>query len=78
MICSDYFNYQNTDYVVIVDRYSGWPMVFRSEHGADGLIKRLRETFVTFGIPEELTTDGGTQYTSHKTQDFLKSWGVRH
>ena len=53
-------------------------MVYRSESGADGLVKRLRETFVTFGIPEELTSDGVPQYTAGKTKEFLKAWGVRH
>lgn len=78
MICSDYFTYNSNDYVVIVDRYSNWPMVYKSESGAEGLVKRLRETFVTFGIPEELTSDGGPQFTAGKTQEFLKAWGVRH
>ena len=52
MICSDYLNFNNHEYVVVVDRYSNWPMVFKSDNGADGLIKRLREVFVTFGVPE--------------------------
>jgi len=78
MICSDYFTFNSKEYVVIVDRYSNWPMVYRSESGAEGLVKRLRETFVTFGIPEELTSDGGPQFTSGQTQAFLKAWGVRH
>ena len=77
-VCSDYFSFNNHEYVVIVDRYSNWPMVFRSEGGADGLVKRLRESFVTFGVPEELTSDGGPQFTAGKTQQFLKSWGVTH
>jgi hypothetical protein len=53
-------------------------MVYRSESGADGLVKRLRETFVTFDIPEELTSDGGPQFTAGKTQEFLKTLGVQH
>ena len=77
-ICADYFSFNNNEYVVIVDRYSSWPIVHRSESGADGLVKRLRETFVTFGVPEELTSDGGPQFTAGKTQDLLKSWGVHH
>ena len=48
-------------------------MVYRSESGAEGLIKRLRETFATFGIPEELTSDGGPQFKAGKTQDFLNA-----
>lgn len=53
-------------------------MIYRSESGAEGLVKRLRETFVTFGIPEELTSDGRPQFTAGKTKEFLKAWGVRH
>ena len=40
MICSDYFTYNSKEYVVIVDRYSNWPLVYRSESGAEGLVKR--------------------------------------
>ncbi|XP_013385575.1 uncharacterized protein LOC106155332 [Lingula anatina] len=53
MICCEYFTYNSKDYVVIVDRYSNWQMAFKAEGGAEGLIRGLRETFVTFGIPEE-------------------------
>ena len=75
MISSDYFTYSSKEYVVIVDRYSNWPMVYRSESSAEGLIKRLRETFVTFGIPEELTSDGGTTVQSWKDPRFPKCLG---
>ena len=77
-IACDYFQYMNNDYVVVVDRYSGWPMVYKSEGGANGLVKRLRETFVTFGIPEEITSDGGPQFTAGVTQSFLDAWKVCH
>ena len=73
MISSDYFTNNNKEYVVIVDRYSNWSMVYRSESGAEVFIKRLPEILVTFGIPEELTSDGGQQYTAGKTQDFLNA-----
>lgn len=35
-------------------------------------------SFSTFGIPEELATDGGPEFTSGATQRFLKDWGVHH
>ena len=53
-------------------------MVYRSESGAECLVKRLRETLVTFDIPEELTADGGPQFTAGQSKEFLKAWGVRH
>ena len=65
-------------YLVIVDRYSNWPIIERNTDGADGLVASLRRTFVTYGIPDELSSDGGPQFTSTKTQTFLKNWGVHH
>ena len=74
MICSDYFNDNSKEYVVIVVRYSNWPLVYRSA----GLVIRLLETFVTFGIPDEVTSDGRPQCTAGKAKEFVKVWGVRH
>ena len=36
--------------MVVVDRYSGWPIVQQSRDGFSGLVKCLREIFVTYGI----------------------------
>ena len=77
-IASDFFSFGGHNYLVVVDRYSNWPIVERASDGAQGLISALRSTFITFGISEELTSDGGTEYTSSATQNFLKNWGVRH
>ena len=38
----------------------------------------LRQFFSTYGIPEELATDGGLTYMSYETQKFLADYGVRH
>ena len=40
-ICADYFHYQGHTYLVIVDRYSNWPIVEKAENGAQGLVKTL-------------------------------------
>ena len=61
--------------MVIVDRYSNWPIIERS-NGANGLIDCLRRTFVTFGIPTELASEGGAKFTASSTRQFLKDWGV--
>ena len=63
-ISADYFMYKGHDYLVVVDRYSNWPIVERSFHGADGLISCLRWVFVTYGIPDKLASDGGPQFTA--------------
>ena len=77
-LSSDYFTYKGKNYIVAVDRYSNWPIVELASNGAMGLIAALRRIFVTFGISEELASDGGSEYTSSAAQTFLKNWGVNH
>jgi hypothetical protein len=63
---------------VIVDIYSNWPIVGRTSGGAPGLIDCLRRTFVTYGIPDKLSSDGGPEFTTSATRRFLRTWGVHH
>ena len=77
-VCADFFTYKGNSYLVIVDRYSNWPIVERTTGGADGLIDSLRRSFVTYGIPDELASDGGPEFTSTTTRLFLNTWGVHH
>ena len=77
-VCADYFNYKGHAYLVIVDRYTNWPIVERATSGSKGLIDVLRRTFATYGIPDELASDGGPEFTAHDTQRFLQDWRVHH
>ena len=59
-VSSDYFVYAGTNYLVIVDRYSSWPSIYKCRDGTSAeLVKVLREYFCTWGTPEEMATDGG-------------------
>ncbi len=77
-ICADFFTYRGVSYLCIVDRYSNWPIIEKTGGGAKGLIDSLRRTFVTYGIPDELSSDGGSEFTSRDTRTFLRTWGVHH
>ena len=55
-----------------MDRYSNWPIVERAPNGAAGLVTCLRRVFVTFCILDELSSDGGPEFTSGTTRQFLK------
>ena len=77
-ICADYFKHKGCNYMVVVNRYSGWLIVQQSRHGSSGLVKRLREIFVTFGIADELSSDSGPEFTAEEKQQLLSNWGVHH
>ena len=77
-ICADYFSHGGHHYLVAVDRYSNWPIVEENAEGSKDLIAALRRVFVTFGIAEELSSDGGPEFKAGATKTFLKNWGIRH
>ena len=75
LIATDYFNYAGKNYLVIVDRYSGWPVVrLCKDETAKELVRALREFFCRYGVPEQLGPDSGSVYTLSTTQGFLKTW----
>ena len=49
-----------------------------NDSSAKGLGLCLRRLFATFGVPEELSSDGGAQFTAGETRNLLQRWGVRH
>lgn len=82
-IFADYFDYAGRHFLVIGDRFSGWTDVFATPQGshisgAAALTRLLRSYSGTFGVPEELSTDGGPEFTASTTQDFLQIWGITH
>ena len=77
-VCCDFFSHKGSTYLIDVDRYSNWPAIECSQDGAKGLVNSLRRAFVTYGIPEELASDGGPEFQSNTLQGFLRTWGVHH
>ena len=41
-------------------------------------IQHLRSVFARHGIPEEIVTDNGTQFSSHDFKDFTKNNNIKH
>ena len=64
-ICGDFFDVDGRSYLVLVDRFSGWPVVAHMQKTMSSeLIKVVKEMFMTFGILEVFTSDGGTNFIS--------------
>ena len=82
-IACDYFHYLGHYYFVAADRLSGWVevqqiIVGTNQAGAQGLCTALRRLMVTFGVPVEVSSDGGPEFTADETQAFFERWGIRH
>ena len=79
-ICMDYFHIDHHTYLSSVDRYSAWITLYHLAQSATSkqLISTCRSLFIAYGVAEELSSDGGPQFTSHEFQHFLRDWGVSH
>ncbi|QQP54221.1 Uncharacterized protein FKW44_006983 [Caligus rogercresseyi] len=77
-ISADLFEYAAKHFLVVVDRYSGWPMVFphKSSPKSSQAIANFKEVFNLFGIPVKLRTDGGRQFISAEFMEFCTSLGI--
>ena len=66
-------------YLILIDAHSKWIKVHITTSTTSSVtIKKLRSTFATFGIPEILVTDNGSNFTSSEFEEFLKFNGIRH
>ena len=66
-------------YLIYADRYTGWTEVSITKNANTKTVSDiLRRYFTTFGVPEEVSSDGGPPYNSHDFDTFLRSWGIKH
>ena len=79
-ICLDYFEAGHHSYLSCVDRFSGWITVTHYPQRATSskLIATCRDVFTSYGVSEEISTDGGPQFASAEFTSFLKDWGIHH
>ena len=78
-VASDLFQWAGKDYLLVVDRYSGYPEIaLLSNTTASIVIKHMKSIFARHGIPETLMSDNGTQYTSSLFKKFTEEWGFNH
>ena len=83
-IAYDYFNHMGHYYFVAADRLSGWIELQQIKIGtnaaaeAQGLCAAIRRLMVTFGVPIEISSDGGPEFTANETGAFFRRWGICH
>ena len=66
-------------FLIIVDTHSKWPEVeIMSSTTSTQTVDRLRTIFARYGVPAQVVTDNGPQFTSAEFQLFLKTNGIKH
>ena len=76
---ADDFDWNNHQYLVMVDSYSGWfEMDLLPDSSSRTVISKMKRLFSTHGIPEKLLTDNGRQLVSREFELFAKEWNFAH
>jgi len=80
VVYSDMFQYAGENYLVLSDKYSGWPCVgsLGTSATAVAVIAYLRQWFSELGIPNKLITDGGSQFRSREFEQWCLQQGIHH
>ena len=72
----EFADIQGKSYMVYTDRYMGWVEVaLMLSKKAKNVCDTMRTWFCTYGMPEEISLDGGPLFESQEYNTFLKKLG---
>lgn len=73
---TDLFDCDGKSYIVVTDYFSNYPEVGALSNKA--VISYLKTVFARHGVPCELFSDNGPQFSSCEFTAFAKEWGFQH
>ena len=63
----------------MVDAHSKWPeVIMMSTTTSTKTIEAFQVIFLRFGLPEQLVSDNGPQFTSQQFEQFVQHSGIKH
>ena len=76
-VVMDFANIKGKNYIIYADRLSGWVEVVQAASTSfKSTYPLLLRWFRTFGVPEEISTDGGPPFNGLEFREFLKRWSI--
>ena len=71
--------YDHKSYMMTVDYFSGFFEIDRLyDLKVSTAIRKLKTHMARYGIPDEVVSDSGSQYTSRELENFGKEYGFNH
>ena len=78
-LSSDMFQFKGQQYLLLTDQCSRFPIIRRlTSTTSSEIINNLKSIFAEHGIPLQLITDHGPQYSSAEFDGFMTTYGVEH
>lgn len=78
-VASDLFTLCGHDYVIVTDYFSKFVEIERlPDKSSSTVINKIKKIFSRHGIPKELFTDNGPEYSAACFKRFAKEWDFKH
>jgi len=78
-VASDLFTIKSVNYLLVIDYFSRYIEVAKlTQETSNAIIAHLKSIFARHGIPQELVTDNGPQYSSREFMQFAKRYSFKH
>ena len=78
-VATDLFDWKQRTYLIIVDYYSRYiEIALLQRTTAEEVVTHTKSIFARHGIPEEVISDNGPQFSSQQYAEFAKAYQFRH
>ena len=77
-VVANHFDYGSHQCTSIAERFSGWLEVCGGGCGTGNFVQACKDLFTRFGVPTEISADGGPAFTSQDFRDFITAWAISH
>ena len=75
----DFFEFENNKFSAMVDSYSKWIEIkVANSWKTENTIKTLKLWFSQLGIPKQLVSDNGVQFSFTEFKSFIEKTRVNH
>ena len=64
--------------MVVIDAHNKWPEIFVMENTSAEETVSMRPLFACMGLPDQIVSDNGPQFTSDTFKKFATANGVKH
>ena len=79
MVATDLFQWEQKDYMVVVDYYSRYVEIAKMEETrSQTIVNHTKSIFARHGIPTTVRSDNGPQYTAKESKLFAQQWKFEH
>ena len=66
-------------FFLLIDSHSKWPEIYpMSTTSVSKTLDILRQIFSSYGLPEQIVSDNGSQFTSEEFAEFTTKNGIKH